>query len=168
MGKRSKTNQVLGKKMVNFFEIACAEAERGMLNGDGGPFGAIVVKDGRVIGKGHNQVLSSHDSTAHAEIIAIRQAEQVLGTHDLTDCEIYTTCYPCPMCMGAILWARISKLYYGCTTDEAAAVGFDDRIFYDAFSTPGTNHFLTMEHHDNPSCHSLFEKWLKMDSRKIY
>ena len=78
--------------MVNFFEIACDEAEQGMLNGDGGPFGAIVVKDGKVIGRGHNQVLSSHDSTAHIEITAIRMAELVLGNHDLTDCEIYTTC----------------------------------------------------------------------------
>jgi guanine deaminase len=154
--------------MANFFEIACAEAEQGMLNGDGSPFGAIVVKDDKVIGRGHNQVLSSHDSTAHAEIIAIRQAEQVLGNHDLTDCEIYTTCYPCPMCMGAILWARISKLHYGCTTDEAATIGFDDRTFYEALSNPGTNRFIAMEHYDNPSCRMLFEKWLKMDGRKIY
>jgi guanine deaminase len=168
MGKRGKTNQVLGNKMVNFFEIACAEAERGMLNGDGGPFGAIVVKEGKVIGRGHNQVLLSHDSTAHAEIIAIRQAEQALRTHDLTDCEIYTTCYPCPMCMGAIMWARISKLHYGCTTDEAAAIGFDDRTFYEAISNPSTNRFIVMEHYDNPTCHSLFEKWLKTDGRKLY
>jgi guanine deaminase len=154
--------------MANFFEIACGEAERGMLNGDGGPFGAIVVRDGRVIAKGHNQVLSSHDSTAHAEIVAIRQAEQALGTHDLTDCEIYTTCYPCPMCLGAIMWARISKVHYGCTTDEAAAIGFDDRAFYEALSTPDSNQFIAMEHHDNPLCRSLFQKWLKMDDRKLY
>jgi tRNA(Arg) A34 adenosine deaminase TadA len=81
--------------------IACLEAEQGLSAGDGGPFGAIVVKDGRIIGQGHNRVLSSHDSTAHAEITAIRDAERTLGNHDLSGCEIYTTCFPCPMCLGA-------------------------------------------------------------------
>jgi guanine deaminase len=154
--------------MTDYFEIACAEAERGMQNGDGGPFGAIVVRDGSVIARGHNQVLSSHDSTAHAEIVAIREAEQALGTHDLTGCEIYTTCYPCPMCLGAIIWARISKVHYGCTTDEAAAIGFDDRIFYEALSALDSNQFIAMEHYDNPLCRSLFQKWLRMDDRKLY
>jgi guanine deaminase len=154
--------------MPDFLEIACAEAEQGMLRGDGGPFGAIVVKECKVIGKGHNQVLSSHDSTAHAEIVAIRQAEQQLGTHDLTGCEIYTTCYPCPMCMGAIMWARISRIHYGCTTAEAAAIGFDDRAFYESLLSPDTNPLIAMEHYENPLCHSLFEKWLKMDGRKLY
>ena len=154
--------------MADFFEIACAEAERGISNGDGGPFGAIVVKDGRVIASGHNQVLSSHDSTAHAEIVAIRQAEQALATYDLSGCEIYTTCYPCPMCLGAIMWARIGKVHYGCTSDEAAAIGFDDRSFHEALSAPGSNRFVTMEHHDDPRCRSLFQEWLKMDDRKLY
>jgi guanine deaminase len=154
--------------MADYFDIACGEAEQGMLNGDGGPFGAIVVKDGRIIAKGHNQVLSSRDSTAHAEINAIRQAEQELGTHDLTGCEIYTTCYPCPMCLGAIMWARISKVYYGSTTDEAAAIGFDDRTFYEALSNPDSNRLIAMEHYDNPLCDSLFQKWQKMDDRQSY
>ena len=154
--------------MHTFFQIACAEAEQGMQAGDGGPFGAVVVKDGKVIGKGHNRVLSSHDSTAHAEITAIRQAEQVENNHDLTGCEIYTTCYPCPMCLGAIMWARISRVYYGCTVEEAAAIGFDDKAFYEAFSSPDSNRYINMEHHDNPQCHSLFQKWLKLDNRVLY
>jgi guanine deaminase len=154
--------------MKNFLEIACAEAERGMRDGDGGPFGAIVVKDGRVIARGHNQVLSSHDSTAHAEIVAIRRAEQALETHDLTGCEIYSTCYPCPMCLGAIMWARITRVHYGCTTDEAAAIGFDDRTFYEAISMPDSSKFIVMEHNDSPLCLALFEEWLKMDDRKPY
>jgi guanine deaminase len=154
--------------MADYFDIACAEAERGMLNGDGGPFGAIVVKDGRIIAKGHNQVLSSRDFTAHAEINAIRQAEQELGTHDLTGCEIYTTCYPCPMCLGDIMWARISQVHYGCTTDEAAAIGFDDRTFYEALSTPDSSQLITMQHHDNPHCRSLLQKWLTIDGRQSY
>jgi guanine deaminase len=154
--------------MQTFFEIACAEAEQGMLAGRGGPFGAVVVKHGKVIGKGHNCVLSSHDSTAHAEIMAIRQAEQAENTHDLTGCEIYTTCYPCPMCLGAIMWARISTVYYGCTMEEAAASGFDDKAFYDAFSNLDSNHFVNLEHHDNPRCRTLFQKWLELDNRAMY
>jgi len=109
-------------EMDNFFQVACAEAEQGMLSGEGGPFGAVVVKDGKVIGRGHNHVLSSHDSTAHAEMTAIRQAEQAQGTHDLTGCELYSTSYPCPMCLGAIMWARISRVHYGSTVDEVAAI----------------------------------------------
>ena len=154
--------------MQKYFEIACAEAERGILAGDGGPFGAVVVKDGQVIGKGHNCVLTLHDSTAHAEIIAIRQAEQAEKTHDLTGCEIYTTCYPCPMCLGAIIWARISKVYYGCTMEEAASIGFDDKVFHKAFSSQDLNGLINMEHCDNPRCRSLFQKWLESDNRVLY
>ncbi len=154
--------------MPDFLNIACSEAEQGMKTADGGPFGAVIAKDGKVIGQGHNQVISSHDSTAHAEIMAIRMAEQALGTHDLTGCDIYTTCFPCPMCLGAILWARISRLYYGCTSQEAAAAGFDDQAFYEAFSNPGALEFLTLEHTGNPCCRSLFQKWLAMEDRIMY
>ena len=139
-----------------------------MRDGDGGPFGAIVVRGGVVIGKGHNRVLSSHDSTAHAEINAIREAEQALGIHDLSGCEIYSTCYPCPMCLGAIMWARIGKVHYGCTADEAAAIGFDDRAFYEALSNPDANRFIAVEHYDSPRCRSLFQQWMKMDDRQMY
>ena len=154
--------------MPTFFDVACAEADNGMLAGDGGPFGAVIVQDGKVIGKGHNRVISSHDSTAHAEITAIREAEQWLGTHDLSSCEIYTTCYPCPMCLGAIMWARISKVHYACTTEEAAAIGFDDQAFYKAFLTPESNQFITLEHYDIPESRSLFKKWSELENRKMY
>ncbi len=151
-----------------FFEIACEEAEKGMLAGEGGPFGAVVVKRGKVIGKGHNRVLASHDSTGHAEIVAIRQAEQALGTHDLTGCELYTTCYPCPMCMGAVMWARISKVHYGCTAEEAAAIGFDDKVFYEAFAQLDSNALVTLEHHQDAGCHSLFQKWMALPNKTLY
>jgi guanine deaminase len=154
--------------MSTFFEVACLEAEDGMLAGDGGPFGAVIVQSGKVIGKGHNRVISSHDSTAHAEITAIREAEKGLGTHDLSGCEIYTTCYPCPMCLGAIMWARISKVYYACTSEEAAAIGFDDQAFYKAYLTPGANQFITMEQFDIPQSRRLFKKWMELENRKIY
>ncbi|MBN1376305.1 MAG: nucleoside deaminase [Dehalococcoidia bacterium] len=154
--------------MQDFFKIACEEAEQGMLAGEGGPFGAVVVKDGKVIGKGHNCVFSLHDSTAHAEIMAIRNAEQAQVRHDLTGCVIYTTCYPCPMCLGAIMWARISKVYYGCTADEAAAIGFDDKVFHLAFSNPDDYSIVSMEYHDDPRCGLLFQKWLELENRLLY
>jgi guanine deaminase len=155
--------------MSSFFEIACHEAEQGMLAGEGGPFGAVVVKNGKVIGRGHNRVLYSNDSTAHAEIVAIRQAEQTNGTHELSGSEIYTTCFPCPMCLGAILWARISRVYYGSKSEEAAAAGFDDMNFYKAVSNPNTdNLFIRLEYHDSPDCRSLFKKWLGLENRKMY
>jgi guanine deaminase len=156
------------KDVQNFFKLACEQAEKGMLAGDGGPFGAVVVKNGRVIGKGHNQVLTSNDSTAHAEIMAIRDAEQAEQTHDLTGCEIYATSYPCPMCLGAIMWARISRVCYGSTVEEAAAIGFDDKAFYEAFSGTDSNRFLTMEHHDDPRCRAIMQRWLKLDNRTLY
>ncbi len=154
--------------MPDFFDMAYKEAEQGMLAGDGGPFGAVVVKDGIIIGKGHNRVISSHDSTAHAEICAIREAESALGTHDLSGCEIYTTCYPCPMCLGAIMWARITKVYYGSTSEQAAAVGFDDQAFYRAFLTPESNQLISMVYDDNPTSRLLWQKWLELDDRKMY
>jgi guanine deaminase len=153
---------------LDYFEIACAEAEQGMLAGQGGPFGAVVVKDDKVIARGHNQVISSHDSTAHAEITAIRQAEQALGTHDLSGCEIYTTCYPCPMCLGAIMWARIPTVHYGCTADEAAEIGFDDSAFYEALASPVSNKLVTMERSNSRQCRALFKKWLELDNRVTY
>jgi guanine deaminase len=154
--------------MPDFFEIACREAEQGMSAGDGGPFGALVVKDGIIAGQGHNSVLSSRDSTAHAEITAIRDAERTLGNYDLSGCEIYTTCYPCPMCLGAIMWARITKVHYGCSATEAATIGFDDQAMYNAFLTPQSNSFVTMKGYDIPGPRQLFQKWLDLDNRKMY
>ncbi|HEV2492899.1 MAG TPA: nucleoside deaminase [Terriglobia bacterium] len=99
--------------------------------GAGGPFAALVVRDGQVIGRGANRVTSSHDPTAHAEIVAIREACRWLGHFQLAECEIYTTCEPCPMCLGAIYWARPAKVYYASTRQDAARAGFDDSFIYD-------------------------------------
>ena len=112
--------------MSEFMKVAIAEAEKGITAGDGGPFGAVVVKDGEIVSSGHNRVISSNDSTCHGEIDAIRKAEQKLGTYDLSGCELYTTGEPCPMCLAAILWANISKVYYGCTISDNAKIGFRD------------------------------------------
>lgn len=101
-----------------------------MRAGKGGPFGAIVVKDGKIIATGSNQVTSTTDPTAHAEVVAIREACKTLGTFQLTGCEIYSSCEPCPMCLGAIYWARPDKLYFANTKDDAASIGFDDQFIY--------------------------------------
>lgn len=154
--------------MKRFMEMACAQALEGISKGEGGPFGAVIVKDGRLIAGGHNMVIGSNDSTAHGEITAIREAERILGTYDLSGCELYTTCYPCPMCLAAIMWARISKVYYGCTAEDAAAIGFDDDIFYRAMESPDFNGLLTVEQEERESCLPLFEKWESSDKKKMY
>lgn len=117
---------------VQFMNEACKEANINARNNflEGGPFGAVVVKDGKIIGRGKNSVLSDDDPTAHAEITAIKRACKYLNTHDLSGCSLYTTCYPCPMCLSAIVWSNINEVYYGNTKEDAAEIGFrDDRIY---------------------------------------
>ena len=111
-------------------------AEEGMNNNLGGPFGCVVVRDGIIIGRGNNRVTSSNDPTAHAEIVAIRDACTHLGNYQLTGCEIYTSCEPCPMCLGAIYWARPARVYYACSREDAARIDFDDRFIYEEISLP--------------------------------
>ena len=105
-------------------------AKQGMLAGNGGPFGCVIVKDGEVIGQGSNMVLKTKDPTAHAEVVAIREACKNLDNFQLDGCEIYTSCEPCPMCLGAIFWARPAKVYYACSKEDAAEAGFDDHFIY--------------------------------------
>lgn len=107
-----------------------SEANNNLQTNEGGPFGAIIVKDDKIVGKGHNRVLINHDPTCHAEIEAIRDACKNLNTHDLTGCTLYTSCYPCPMCLSAIIWANIKKVYYGNTAKDAADIGFRDDFIY--------------------------------------
>ncbi len=112
-----------------YMKEAIDEALEGIYNRHGGPFGSVIVKDGEIVGRGHNMVLVNIDSTAHGEITAIRNAEKNLGTYDLSGCELYTTGEPCPMCLFAILWANIDKVYYGCTIADNASIGFRDEKF---------------------------------------
>ena len=113
-----------------FMLKATSEANNNLQTNEGGPFGAVIVKDDRIVGKGHNRVLINHDPTCHAEIEAIRDACKNLNTHDLTGCTLYTSCYPCPMCLSAIIWANIKKVYYGNTAKDAADIGFRDDFIY--------------------------------------
>src|ERR1700744_5882962 len=114
-----------------FMREAIRLSQEGVRAGRGGPFGCVVVQRGKIVGRGNNQVTSTNDPTAHAEVTAIRAACRQLGTFQLTDCELYTSCEPCPMCLSAIYWARIPEVYYGNTRGDAAAIGFDDAFIYD-------------------------------------
>lgn len=116
---------------VDYMEEAIKEAYEGINNGHGGPFGCVIVKNGKIIGKGHNRVLLKHDPTCHGEMEAIRDACVNEGSHDLEGCELYTTAEPCPMCLGATMWANIKKVYYGCNAADTDNIGFRDNKFYD-------------------------------------
>jgi len=121
---------------IFFIGMAADLARQGVTQNEGGPFGCVIVKDGHVIGKGNNQVISTHDPTAHAEIVAIRDACRKLNSHQLEGCTIYTSCEPCPMCLGAIYWARPDRIVYACTREDAASINFDDDFIYKEISTP--------------------------------
>lgn len=142
------------------------EAIKGMEAEDGGPFGAAIVKGGEIIALEHNRVLSTNDPTAHAEINAIREASRQLGRFDLSDCVLYTTCYPCPMCLGAILWARIPTVYYGATDSDAQAGGFDDKRFHSFWTDPAK--ILSLKALDREQTRLLFDRWNAKEDRKIY
>ena len=116
--------------MNKYMEFADELSKQNLLTNNGGPFGAVVVKNGVIVGTGNNHVLANNDPTAHAEVMAIRNACENLNTYDLTDCELYTSCYPCPMCLSAIIWSNIKTIYYGNTKEDAADIGFRDDIIY--------------------------------------
>ena len=116
--------------MNKYMEFADELSKQNLLTNNGGPFGAVVVKNGVIVGTGNNHVLANNDPTAHAEVMAIRNACENLNTYDLTDCELYTSCYPCPQCLSAIIWANIKKVYYGNTKEDAADIGFRDDMIY--------------------------------------
>jgi guanine deaminase len=116
---------------AHYMQIAIDLAKTNMVTNEGGPFGAVVVKDGTIVGRGNNRVTSTNDPTAHAEVVAIRDACANLGTFQLDGCVLYTSCEPCPMCLGAIYWARPDAMYYGCTRHDAADIHFDDAFIYE-------------------------------------
>lgn len=142
-------------------QMAIDEARIGIGNGDGGPFGSVVVKDGEVVGRGHNRVIGSHDPTAHGEVEAIRDACRLLNTYDLTGCDIYTTGEPCHMCLCACMWANIRRIYYGCTIKDNAIIGFRDSKFNDLFEgRDNLGNYLTEV--DREACLQLFDDYMKM------
>jgi guanine deaminase len=127
-----------------FMARAIALSIENVRSGRGGPFGAVVVKDGEIIAEGVNQVTSTNDPTAHAEVVAIREACKKLADFELKDCELYTSCEPCPMCLGAIYWARPARVYFGNTTEDAAKIGFDDSLIYHEAAQPHSHRQIPM------------------------
>lgn len=149
--------------MMRAIETALHNVDNG-----GGPFGAVVVKDGEVISECGNRVTVSNDPTAHAEVLAIREAARKLGKYDLSDCEIYASCEPCPMCLGAIYWAHIGSVYYACTRDDAKAAGFNDSYIYNELSVEPKYRSVKMLQADSQEGLKVFKKWVDKDDRVEY
>lgn len=151
--------------MNKYMRMAINEAKKGIRNGHGGPFGAVIVKDGVVIGKGHNQVVRNNDPTCHGEMMAIHKACKNIGTFDLSGCEIYTTGEPCPMCMAAILWANIEKVYYGCNVVDTEDIGFRDKKFYDMSEEERNNMVVEL---DRKACLKLYAEYKNITDKTHY
>jgi guanine deaminase len=147
--------------------MAIAEARKGIQNGHGGPFGAVVVKGDVVVAKGHNQVIKNQDPTCHGEMMAIRKACKKLGTFDLSGCELYTTGEPCPMCLGAILWANIKKVYYGCDIIDTEHIGFRDSIFYKLNADIDEKKKMVIEL-DRDACLKLYSEYQSIKDKCHY
>jgi len=154
--------------MNKFMKLAVEEALEGMRAEDGGPFGAVIVKDGEIIATAHNRVIESNDPTAHAEINVIRKASKLLGRFDLSDCEIYSQCEPCPMCFAAIHWAKMKTLYVGANRYDAADVGFDDQYIYDVINGKATKEQVEIIHIDHDECLVPFTEWSKKEDKVKY
>ena len=147
--------------MNKFMKSAIDEARKGIEAGDGGPFGSVIVKGGVINGNGHNEVVRRHDPTCHGEIMAIRDACRKTDSFDLSNCELYTTAEPCPMCKGAIQWANISRVYYGCTITDTEKIGFRDKLFYN------DNEDIS-EQTDREECLRLFDEYASIQNKIIY
>lgn len=155
--------------MNEFMKVAKDLSEENIKTKVGGPFGACVVKDNVIIGRGSNHVLKNNDPTAHAEIMAIREACKNINSYDLSGCELYTSCYPCPMCLSAIIWSNIKQVYYGNTKEDASHVGFRDDYIYDYIKNNNTDkNTLNLESMDREETIKVFEEYLKKEDKIIY
>ena len=154
--------------MNEYMKIAKELADDNLKTNVGGPFGACIVKDGKIIGRGSNNVLLNNDPTAHAEIMAIRDACKNINSYDLSGCSIYTSCYPCPMCLSAIIWANIDKVYYGNTKEDAKEIGFRDKTIYDALSDLDNNSVISFECKDRDETKKTFSEYKNKTDKEIY
>jgi len=143
----------------DYMREAIKLAETGMSGGRGGPFGCVIVRQGQIVGRGHNRVTSTNDPTAHAEVVAIRDACANLETFQLADCALYTSCEPCPMCLSAIYWARIPEVYYGNTRKDAANIGFDDDLIYQQVPLPPEKRAIRMQPLLRNEAQASFQVW---------
>ena len=158
--------------MNKYMKIAKELADDNLKTNAGGPFGACIVKDGEVVGKGANRVLSNNDPTAHAEVMAIRDACKNMNSYDLSDCELYTSCYPCPMCLSAIIWANIKKVYYGNTKEDAESIGFRDDYIYryikNLTENASDNSVLELEQMDGDETIRTFQDFKEKTDKIVY
>lgn len=143
-------------------------AEKGMNGNSGGPFGAVIVKNDEIIAEGYNKVTSTNDPTAHAEIVAIKEACRKLSSFQLEDCTIYTSCEPCPMCLGAIYWARPKKVYYACNREDAAMIDFDDQFIYDEIEKKIEDRQIDFENIMRQEGQNVFNKWKEKPDKTEY
>ncbi len=151
-----------------FLQKAIALAREGMNSGQGGPFGAVIVKDGEIISATSNRVTSTNDPTAHAEVVAIREACQALGHFQLTGCTLYTSCEPCPMCLGAIYWARPDRIVYAAFHSDAAAANFDDKFIYDELDKPRESRRIPMYQLLRAEAQAVFAEWVAKGDKSLY
>ena len=166
-------NSLLKKEILtdyknNFMLRAIEKSEQNFLSGKGGPFGAVIVRDGEIVAVAGNCVTSTNDPTAHAEVMAIREACKTLNTFDLSGCEIYASCEPCPMCLGAIMWARIDQLYYAADRNDAARAGFDDEVFYSELALPNDQRMLKPTQILQDKAVKVFDKWIDTTDKTSY
>ena len=158
--------------MNKYMEIAKNLANENLKTNDGGPFGACIVKDGKIIGQSSNKVLKNNDPTAHAEIMAIREACHNIDSYDLTGCTLYTNCYPCPMCLSAIIWSNIKDVYYGNTKEDAKMIGFRDDFIYSFIDDLANNRknddVLKLKNIDRDKTIEEFKKFIDKDDKTIY
>ena len=159
---------MLNEKQLQFLERAIDLARIGIIESKGGPFGCIIVRHGEIIAEGYNEVTSNNDPTAHAEIVAIRKACKNLDTWQLTDCDVYASCEPCPMCLGAIYWARVSNVIYASTRHDAAAVNFDDDFIYKEININTAERKIKFQHYPHPKAKEVFDYWLSVESKLKY
>lgn len=143
-------------------------AERGMDSNSGGPFGCVIAKGDEIVGEGWNQVTSTNDPTAHAEVVAIREACQKLGKFQLDGCVVYTSCEPCPMCLGALYWARPESVYFACTREDAAEIGFDDDFIYEELEKSNRERHLQIVNLMRDDALTVFQKWAKKPDKQEY
>jgi tRNA(Arg) A34 adenosine deaminase TadA len=153
---------------AEFLRRAIALATENVTSGNGGPFGAVIVRDGRIVGEGVNTVTATHDPTAHAEVNAIRAATKALGTFSLTGCELFTSCEPCPMCLAASYWARLDRIYYGARAADAARAGFDDAFLYDELRKDHAARALPSTQLLGEEAWSSFAAWLASPNKIEY
>lgn len=150
-----------------FMEMAIRLSEENIDNG-GGPFGAVIVRNGEIISTGANRVVPNNDPTAHAEVMAIRNACSKLGTFQLTDCTVYSSCEPCPMCLSALYWAGVKRICYGNTKDDAKAIDFDDSFIYDQLELPYKDRSIKCDHFMRNEALSAFQKWASKEDKVEY